>query len=75
VKSVPILGRVFSDVEFETPSNDIGGDFANMTQRQGVTNTSRFSVDFKNMPKGVKVTPPKNGGDFDYSYGYVLGGI
>jgi len=75
VKSVPILGRVFSDVEFETPSNDIGGDFANMTQRQGVTNTSRFSVDFKNMPKGVKVNPPKNGGDFDYSYGYVLGGI
>jgi len=37
------------------------------------TTTSRFAVDFQNMPRGVSVTPPDNG-DFDYSRGYMFAG-
>lgn len=76
VKSVPLLGDlIFSDVDFATPENDIGGEFEKMVQVQqkSSTTTNRFSVDFKNMPRGVKVQAPKQG-DFDYSYGYVLDG-
>ena len=76
VKSVPVLGNLlFSDVDFGDTENDIGGDFEKMVQVQqkSTTTTNRFSVDFKNMPRGVKVEAPKQG-DFDYSYGYVLDG-
>lgn len=74
VKSVPVLGSLlFDDVEFETPTDDIGGQFADMMSSKSTTTTNRFSVDFKNMPRGVKVSAPKTG-DFDYSYGYVLDG-
>ena len=78
VKAVPLLGDlIFSDVDFSGADGglDIGGEFEKMakTQQKSTTTTSRFSVDFKNMPRGVKVEAPKQG-DFDYSYGYVLGG-
>ena len=47
--------------------------FLQMEQFKHRTITNKFSVDFKNMPRGVKVAAPKSG-DFDYSYGYVLDG-
>lgn len=75
IKSVPLFGRIFSDVDFGETEGDIGGEFEKMVQVQqkSSTTTNRFSVDFKNMPRGVKVQAPKQG-DFDYSYGYVLDG-
>lgn len=48
---------------------------AQMISESRVTTTNRFAVDFKNMPRGVTVTPPENGGDFDWSRGYMLGGV
>jgi hypothetical protein len=71
-----VLGNlIFSDVDFGETEGDIGGEFAKMVevQQKSTTTTNRFSVDFKNMPRGVKVQAPKQG-DFDYSYGYVLDG-
>ena len=76
IKAIPGLGKlIFSDVDFGETEGDIGGEFAKMVQVQqkSSTTTNRFSVDFKNMPRGVKVQAPKQG-DFDYSYGYVLDG-
>lgn len=76
IKAVPVLGNlIFSDVDFGETEGDIGGEFAKMVevQQKSSTTTNRFSVDFKNMPRGVKVNAPKQG-DFDYSYGYVLDG-
>ncbi len=76
IKSVPVLGNmIFSDVDFGSTEGDIGGEFEKMvqTQQKSTTTTNRFSVDFKNVPRGVKVTAPKSG-DFDYSYGRVLEG-
>lgn len=52
----------------------LGGSVAQSVRESHTTTTSRFSVDFKNMPKGVQVTPPDKG-DFDWSRGYVLGGV
>lgn len=82
VRAIPGIGKlIFSDVDFsavdaEISKNDIGGNFEDMvkTTNTNTTTTNRFSVDFKNMPKGVEVNAPKNG-DFDYSYGYVMGGL
>ena len=76
IKAIPGLGKlIFSDVDFGETEGDIGGEFAKMVevQQKSTTTTNRFSVDFKNMPRGVKVQAPKQG-DFDYSYGYVLDG-
>lgn len=76
VKSVPLLGNmIFSDVKFDQPTGNIisDDDIKDMEQFKNRTITNKFSVDFKNMPRGVKVTAPKTG-DFDYSYGYVLDG-
>ena len=75
VKMLPGGSLLFSDVDFGETENDIGGEFEKMVQVQqkSTTTTNRFSVDFKNMPRGVKVQAPKQG-DFDYSYGYVLDG-
>lgn len=76
IKAIPGLGKlIFSDVDFGETEGDIGGEFAKMVevQQKSSTTTNRFSVDFKNMPRGVKVQAPKQG-DFDYSYGYVLDG-
>lgn len=38
------------------------------------TVTNRFAVDFSNVPRGTKITPPPKG-DFDWSRGYMLGGV
>lgn len=86
VKGVPIIGSLFGDeeqpsvreassgssVSGSTPS--LGSTVAKSVSETHTTTTSRFSVDFTNMPRGVQVTPPEQG-DFDWSRGYVLGGL
>lgn len=52
----------------------LGASAAQAVQESRTTVTNRFAVDFKNMPRGVVVTPPEHG-DFDYSRGYMLGGV
>ena len=87
LSKIPGLGKLFGGSE--TPlsiaqSASVGGAgetnapsaaAAQMISESRVTTTNRFAVDFKNMPRGVTVTPPENGGDFDLSRGYVLGGV
>lgn len=87
LSKIPGLGKLFGGSE--TPlsiaqSASVGGAgetntpsaaAAQMISESRVTTTNRFAVDFKNMPRGVTVTPPENGGDFDWSRGYVLGGV
>lgn len=77
LRSMPILGTISkffsSDVAFDTPGG-LGASVGQMVSESHTTTTNRFSVDFKNMPKGVQVTAPEKG-DFDYSRGYVLGGV
>ena len=86
VKGMPIIGSLFGDeeqpsvreassgssVSGSTPS--LGSTVAKSVSETRTTTTSRFSVDFTNMPRGVQVTPPEQG-DFDWSRGYVLGGL
>ena len=88
LSKIPGFGRLFGG-DSETPlsiaqSASVGGAgetnapsaaAAQMISESRVTTTNRFAVDFKNMPRGVTVTPPENGGDFDWSRGYVLGGV
>lgn len=77
VKAVPLLGKmIFSDVKFDEPTGNLISDknIEEMERFKNRTVTNRFSVDFKNVPRGVKVTPPKTG-DFDFSFGSVLGGV
>ena len=86
LSKIPGLGKLFGGSE--TPlsiaqSASVGGAgetntpsaAAQMISESRVTTTNRFAVDFKNMPRGVTVTPPENGGDFDWSRGYMLGGV
>lgn len=86
VKGIPILGNLFgggeqpsvreaasgSSTSGSTPS--LGSTVAKSVSETRTTTTSRFSVDFTNMPRGVQVTPPAQG-DYDWSRGYVLGGF
>ena len=87
LSKIPGLGKLFGGSE--TPlsiaqSASVGGAgetntqsaaAAQMISESRVTTTNRFAVDFKNMPRGVTVMPPENGGDFDWSRGYMLGGV
>ncbi len=87
VKGIPVLGNLFSDDDEPSirdissasaapgsPSSSLGASVAQAVSESHTTTTSRFAVDFKNMPRGVQVTAPDHG-DFDYSRGYVLAGI
>lgn len=76
LRKVPLLGRLFgSNLQFDAAGvPDLGSEIGEMMKGTNTTTTSRFSVDFKNVPQGVKVTPPASG-DFDYYYGTVLGGF
>lgn len=56
------------------PVSTLGSSVAQTVSESHTTTTSRFAVDFKNMPRGVQVTAPDHG-DFDYSRGYVLAGM
>lgn len=86
VKGMPIIGSLFGDEEQpsvrEASSSSsapgsapsLGSTVAKSVSETHTTTTSRFAVDFTNMPRGVQVTPPAQG-DFDWSRGYVLGGL
>ena len=79
LKGIPGLGKLFggdavSVAEGSSGMSTLGASAAQAVQESRTTVTNRFAVDFKNMPRGVVVTPPEHG-DFDYSRGYVLGGI
>lgn len=54
--------------------SSLGSSVAQAVMESNTTTTNRFSVDFKNMPRGVQVTAPDHG-DFDYSRGYLLAGV
>ena len=75
--SIPVVGKMFkhdAPVENGPSSESLGSSVAQVVRESySTTTTSRFAVDFKNMPRGVQVTPPAQG-DFDWSRGYVLGG-
>lgn len=87
LSKIPGLGKLFGGSENPlsiAQSASVGGAgepntpsaaAAQMISESRVTTTNRFAVDFKNMPRGVTVTPPENGGDFDWSRGYMLGGV
>ena len=73
----PLLGGISSASAVSEPgssSSSLGASVARSVSESHTTTTSRFAVDFKNMPRGVQVTPPEQG-DFDWSRGYVLGGV
>lgn len=80
VKGIPIIGSLFGgeDESLTKPassnSSSLGASVAQAVSESHTTTTSRFAVDFKNMPRGVQVTAPDHG-DFDYSRGYVLAGM
>ncbi len=86
LKKIPGIGRLLGDDEESltktvfsasaasgSSSSSLGASVAQAVSESHTTTTSRFAVDFKNMPRGVQVTAPDHG-DFDYSRGYVLGG-
>ena len=87
VKGIPVLGNLFGDDDQPSirdissasaasgsSSSSLGASVAQAVSESYTTTTSRFAVDFKNMPRGVQVTAPDHG-DFDYSRGYVLAGM
>lgn len=75
LSDVPLIGGLFSSGEpAQASAPALGSTVGQMVSESHTTTTNRFSVDFKNMPKGVQVTAPEKG-DFDYSRGYVLGGV
>lgn len=80
VKGIPIIGSLFGgeDESLTKPASSnslsLGASVAQAVSESHTTTTSRFAVDFKNMPRGVQVTAPDHG-DFDYSRGYVLAGM
>lgn len=76
LSNLPLVGGLF---ENEAPANPATASataaesIGEMVRSTNTTTTSRFAVDFQNMPRGVTVTPPGSG-DFDFSRGYVFGG-
>lgn len=87
LKKIPGIGLLLGDDEESltktvssasaasgSSSSSLGASVAQAVSESHTTTTSRFAVDFKNMPRGVQVTAPDHG-DFDYSRGYVLAGM
>lgn len=76
LSNIPFVGKLFDDSKSSdaSSSSSLGASVAQAVSESHTTTTSRFAVDFKNMPRGVQVTAPDHG-DFDYSRGYVLAGI
>lgn len=58
----------------DSSGSSLSAAVARSISESHTTTTNRFAVDFKNMPRGVQVTPPEQG-DFDWSRGYMLGGV
>ncbi len=57
-----------------SPQSTLAASAAQAISESHTTVTNRFAVDFNNVPRGTKITPPPKG-DFDWSRGYMLGGI
>lgn len=76
LSNIPFVGKLFDDSKSPdaSSSSSLGTSVAQAVSESHTTTTSRFAVDFKNMPRGVQVTAPDHG-DFDYSRGYVLAGM
>lgn len=76
LSNIPFVGKLFDDSKSPdaSSSSSLGASVAQAVSESYTTTTSRFAVDFKNMPRGVQVTAPDHG-DFDYSRGYVLAGM
>ena len=76
LSNIPFVGKLFDDSKSPdaSSSSSLGATVAQAVSESHTTTTSRFAVDFKNMPRGVQVTAPDHG-DFDYSRGYVLAGM
>ena len=68
------IGKAIDSANGPGAVQTLGASAAQAVSASSTTVTNRFSVDFKNMPRGVQVTLPDSG-DFDWSRGYVLGGI
>lgn len=68
------IGKAIDSANGPGAVQSLGASAAQAVSASSTTVTNRFAVDFKNMPRGVQVTPPSQG-DFDWSRGYVLGGI
>lgn len=78
LSTIPMVGGLFGEDSPESvasagASADLSAHVGEMVRSTNTTTTNRFSVDFRNMPRGVTVTPPASG-DFDFSRGYVFGG-
>ena len=78
LSGLPFVGGLFESDAPESgasagASADLSAHVGEMVRSTNTTTTNRFSVDFRNMPRGVTVTPPASG-DFDFSRGYVFGG-
>ena len=74
IKSIFGIQDTIAQSASDNSASTLGAAVAQTISESHSTTTNRFSVDFKNMPRGVQVTPPAQG-DFDYSRGYVLGGV
>ncbi len=72
-RNIPIVGEMFGGSKAPEAGSPAEAAQAVVSESR-TTTTSRFSVDFNNLPQGASVTAPQNG-DFDYSYGYTLGGF
>ena len=76
LSNLPLVGGLFENEASANPataSATAAESIGEMVRSTNTTTTSRFAVDFQNMPRGVTVTPPGSG-DFDFSRGYVFGG-
>lgn len=75
VKSFFGLGDINANVNgSSSPQTTLAASAAQAISESHTTVTNRFAVDFTNVPRGAKITPPPKG-DFDWSRGYMLGGV
>lgn len=74
VKSFFGIGDVDVNLNPSGTQSTLAASAAQAISESHTTVTNRFAVDFNNVPRGTKITPPPKG-DFDWSRGYVLGGI
>jgi hypothetical protein len=68
------IGDVDVNLNPSGTQSTLAASAAQAISESHTTVTNRFAVDFNNVPRGTKITPPPKG-DFDWSRGYMLGGI
>ena len=72
LSSLPLVGGLFAS-DGAAPVGAAPSNVAAAVQQSYTTTTSRFAVDFNNVPRGATITPPAQG-DFDWSRSYTLAG-